>query len=41
LPQEDLGKLSRPLVETLESLTYQVTAVALELGVNLPFVASD
>ncbi|QVI35429.1 hypothetical protein BVJ53_06200 [Lacticaseibacillus chiayiensis] len=37
LPQEELGKLSRPLVETIETLTYQVTAVALDQGVNLQF----
>lgn len=41
LPQEELGKLSRPLVETIETLTYQVTAVALDQGVNLQFGASD
>ena len=41
LPQAELGKLSRPSVETIETLTYQVTAVALDQGVNLQFGASD
>lgn len=38
---EDWELLSRPLVETIETLTYQVTAVALNHGVNLSFTAND
>lgn len=38
---EDWELLSRPLVETIETLTYQVTAVALNHGVNLSFTARD
>jgi hypothetical protein len=37
----DWELLSRPLVETIETLTYQVTAVALNHGVNLSFTARD
>jgi len=36
----DLQKLSRPLVETIETLTYQVTAVALDQGISLNFQAA-
>ena len=38
---EDWELLSRPLVETIETLTYQVTAVAINHGVNLSFTARD
>ncbi|KRM72328.1 DUF1149 family protein [Lacticaseibacillus brantae] len=38
---DDLQKLSRPLVETIETLTYQVTAVALDQGISLNFQAAD
>ncbi|MCG4281759.1 DUF1149 family protein [Lacticaseibacillus saniviri] len=41
IAQEDLAKLSRPLVETIETLTYQVTAVALDQGISLNFKAAD
>ncbi|MBO3090725.1 DUF1149 family protein [Schleiferilactobacillus harbinensis] len=40
LPPEELEKLSRPLVEYIETLTYQVTSVALNEGVSLNFQAS-
>lgn len=40
LPSDELEKLSRPLVEYIETLTYQVTAVALNEGVSLNFQAS-
>lgn len=40
LPPEELEKLSRPLVEYIETLTYQVTSVALSEGVSLNFQAS-
>lgn len=40
LPSEELEKLSRPLVEYIETLTYQVTSVALSEGVSLNFQAS-
>lgn len=41
LDPEILGKLSRPLVETIETLTYQVTSIALDEGVNLSFVSGE
>lgn len=34
---EEMQKLSRPLVEYIETLTYQITAVALDQGVQLDF----
>ncbi|KRN28457.1 hypothetical protein IV38_GL001458 [Lactobacillus selangorensis] len=37
---DDLEKLSRPLIEYIETLTYQVTAVALDKGYQLEFEAS-
>lgn len=39
LDQETLEMLSRPLIETIETLTYQVTSVALEKPVDLNFVS--
>lgn len=36
-----LEQLSRPLVETIETLTYQVTSVALNEGINLSFVSGE
>ncbi len=40
LPGNEIEMLSRPLVEYIETLTYQVTSVALNEGVNLNFVAN-
>ncbi|MFL2029833.1 DUF1149 family protein [Loigolactobacillus zhaoyuanensis] len=37
LTAQDMQRLSRPLVEYIETLTYQVTAVALDQGVQLDF----
>ncbi|MBZ1504684.1 DUF1149 family protein [Latilactobacillus curvatus] len=39
IDQKDMMKLSRPLIEYIETLTYQVTAVALNRGVQLQFTA--
>ncbi len=39
IDQKDMIKLSRPLIEYIETLTYQVTAVALNRGVQLQFTA--
>ncbi|ATO44409.1 DUF1149 family protein [Loigolactobacillus coryniformis] len=41
LAAADMQRLSRPLVEYIETLTYQVTAVALDQGVQLDFHAED
>ncbi|MFD0896488.1 DUF1149 family protein [Loigolactobacillus binensis] len=37
LEDQEMQRLSRPLVEYIETLTYQVTAVALDQGVQLDF----
>lgn len=41
IAQKDLMKLSRPLIEYIETLTYQVTTVALDHGVQLQFTVQD
>ncbi|MCD2257267.1 DUF1149 family protein [Agrilactobacillus fermenti] len=41
LPPEELEKFSRPLVEYVETLTYSVTSVALNRGVQLNFHAQS
>lgn len=40
IDQKELKKLSRPLIEYIETLTYQVTTVALNRGVQLQFTAA-
>lgn len=39
LPPEAVKKLSRPIIEMIETLTYEVTTLVLDQGVNLNFVA--
>ncbi|PIO83919.1 hypothetical protein BSQ39_10210 [Loigolactobacillus backii] len=41
IPAEEMQKLSRPLVEYIETLTYQVTIVAIDHGVQLDFQPND
>lgn len=40
LKPDDLEKISRPLIEYIETLTYQVTALAMNEGYSLQFEAS-
>ncbi|MCT6893579.1 MAG: DUF1149 family protein [Bombilactobacillus mellifer] len=39
LPSEAIKKLSRPIIELIETLTYEVTTLVLDHGVNLNFIA--
>lgn len=41
IEQKEMMKLSRPLIEYIETLTYQVTAVALNEGIQLQFTAHE
>ncbi|WP_099974428.1 DUF1149 family protein [Lactobacillus terrae] len=38
---EEIKRLSRPLIEYIETLTYQVTAITLNKGVSLNFTANE
>ncbi|BDR56740.1 DUF1149 family protein [Xylocopilactobacillus apis] len=41
LPEEAVKKLSRPIIELIETLTYEVTTLVLDKGINLNFVAKS
>ena len=41
IEQKEMMKLSRPLIEYIETLTYQVTAVALNEGIQLQFTVHE
>lgn len=41
IEQKEMMKLSRPLIEYIETLTYQLTAVTLNEGIQLQFTAHE
>ncbi|BDR58832.1 DUF1149 family protein [Xylocopilactobacillus apicola] len=41
LPPEAVKKMSRPIIELIETLTYEVTTLALDRSVNLNFVPKE
>lgn len=41
LPADAVKKLSRPIIELIETLTYEITTLSLDHAVNLNFVAKN